>query len=72
MTGTHVYSNTSVAVEVVPSPLVSSIRGGVYRHVNRHDIIILDGSDSKDPDGGNFRYLNIRTLQTPPKPPKML
>ena len=56
MNGTHVYSNTSVAVEVVPSPLVSSIRGGVYRHVNRHDIIVLDGSDSRDPDGGNFRY----------------
>ena len=59
MKGTHVYSNTSVAVEVVPSPLVSSIRGGVYRHVNRQDIIVVDGSDSKDPDGGIFRYLYV-------------
>ena len=59
MKGTHVYSNTGVALEVVPSSLVSSIRDGVYRHMNRLDINVLDGSNSKDPDGGIYRYLYV-------------
>ena len=50
MLGTIVYSNASVTIEVVPSPLISSIKGGVYRHMNRQDMIIVDGSDSYDPD----------------------
>ena len=51
MQGTIVYSNASVTIEVVPSPLMSSIKGGVYRHMNRQDMMIVDGSDSYDPDG---------------------
>ena len=57
MQGTNVYSNDSVKIEVVPSPLVSSIKGGVYRQVNRQDAVVLDGSESHDPDDSNNKKL---------------
>ena len=61
MQGTIVFSYASVMIQVIPSALVSSIKGGVYRHMNRQDDIVLDGSGSYDPDDpadvrNNLRY----------------
>ena len=57
MQGTNVYSNDSLTFEVVPSPLVSSIKGGLYRQVNRQDHITMDGSESYDPDNDTSRNM---------------
>ena len=57
MQGTNVYSNDSLNLEVVPSPLVSSIKGGLYRQVNRQDNVTIDGSDSYDPDNDTSRNM---------------
>ena len=57
MQGTNVYSNDSLTFEVVPSQLVSSIKGGLYRQVNRQDHITMDGSESYDPDNDTSRNM---------------
>ncbi|KAL4222250.1 Polycystic kidney disease [Mactra antiquata] len=59
MVGTIVYSSKTVTVEVIPSPLVAKIVGGVYRHLNINDVLIINGSLSFDPDyiaGDTLRY----------------
>lgn len=59
MVGTIVYSRKSITVEVIPSPLVAKIVGGVYRRLRLDDAIIVNGSLSFDPDtdsNGSIRY----------------
>lgn len=50
MVGTIVYGTDITSIDVVRSPLVSRIKGGVFRHVKHSDRITVDGSLSFDPD----------------------
>lgn len=50
--GSVVYSNYTVRVQVVPSPLVASIQGGTNIFINNRNttMVSLDGQQSYDPD----------------------
>ncbi|XP_060560495.1 polycystin-1-related protein-like isoform X2 [Ruditapes philippinarum] len=50
MLGTIVYGKATRVVEVIPSPLVSKIHGGVFRRIRSDGEIVIDGSGSFDPD----------------------
>ena len=45
-----VWSKQSLLIQVIPSPLVSVIRGGAQRYANRNETIIMNGIFSYDPD----------------------
>ncbi|KAL3831269.1 hypothetical protein ACJMK2_023042, partial [Sinanodonta woodiana] len=60
MKDTIVYAKANAILQVVPSPPVSIIQGGVYRQVNRQGQISLDGRDSMDPDFPDITKLSYQ------------
>ena len=50
MLGTIVYGKATRVVEVIPSPLVSKLHGGVFRRIRNDGEVVVDGSSSFDPD----------------------
>ena len=50
MQGSIVWSKQSLLVQIVPSPLVSVIRGGAQRYANRNETVVMNGMFSYDPD----------------------
>ncbi|XP_060086124.1 polycystin-1-like protein 1 [Ylistrum balloti] len=56
--GTIVHSECQTKVSVDPTPLMCSIKGGVYREVKRDSLIVLDGANSLDPDTNS--HLSLR------------
>ncbi|XP_053374214.1 polycystin-1-like [Mercenaria mercenaria] len=57
MLGTIVYASASRIVEVVSSPLVSKVHGGVFRRIRSEDGVMIDGSASFDPDNSDQSHL---------------
>ena len=45
-----VYSEEEADLRIFSSPLRSIIKGGVLRRVSRNGVMLLDGSESSDPD----------------------
>lgn len=62
MNGTEipVYQEATTSVNVVKSPLVSHILGGIMRLYSQQSLVTLDGSQSHNPDDADalLRYLS--------------
>lgn len=50
-----VYSESEVNVTIKPTPLVSHIHGGIYRHIKRNSTVILDGRKSVNADDASVK-----------------
>ena len=56
--GTIVYKTKNISIEVIRTPLYAKIKGGIMREVTQSDMIVLDGSESRDldtPETNNLR-----------------
>ena len=54
-TAPRVYSLAYTHFEVIKTPLLAVIAGGINRHASRQENVILDASTSSDPDNPSFR-----------------
>ena len=54
-TSPRVHSDDSTCFEVIKSPLLAVISGGINRHASHRENVILDASTSSDPDNPSDR-----------------
>ncbi len=50
MNGTIVYSEATHCFDIIPSPLVSIIAGGMLKVQTSLDTVTMDATESRDPD----------------------
>ena len=50
MNGTIVYSEVTHCFDIIPSPLVSIIAGGMLKVQTSLDTVTMDATESRDPD----------------------